>query len=80
MSGTMIDLIIRRNTVETGLSVIANSGANTPMSTPTTIEIMIHDVSVMRRRFRNIIDMRLSLVSRDQGLIGGGGSTGTGGL
>jgi hypothetical protein len=50
------------------------------MSTPTTIEIMIHDVSVMRRRFRNIIDMRLSLVSRDQGLIGGGGSTGTGGL
>jgi hypothetical protein len=47
----MIDLIIRRNTVEMGLSFTANAGANVPMSTPTTIEIRIHVVSGMRRRF-----------------------------
>ncbi len=51
MSGTMIDLIIRRNTVDTGFSVMAKAGANVPMSTPTTIEIRIHDVSGIRRRF-----------------------------
>src|SRR6266566_1517393 len=80
ISGTMMDLIIRRKTVDTGLSVVANSGAYTPISTPTTIEIMIHDVSVMRLKFRNIIAILLSSVNRDYGRIGGGGSTGTGGL
>jgi hypothetical protein len=46
----MIDLIIRRNTVDTGFSVIANAGANVPMSTPVTIAIRIHDVKGIRRR------------------------------
>src|SRR3954468_17812580 len=54
MSGAMIDLIIRRNTAERGLIAVANWGAYTPMSTPTTIEIIIHDVSEMRRRPRLI--------------------------
>src|SRR3954471_13036008 len=54
ISGAMIDLIIRRNTLEIGLSVTANSGAHVPISTPTTIEIIIHDVSEMRRRPRKI--------------------------
>jgi hypothetical protein len=47
----MIDLIIRRNTVDTGLSVIANAGANVPMRTPTTIASRIQDVNGIRRRF-----------------------------
>src|SRR5437868_3457244 len=51
----MIDLIIRRNTVESGLSLSASSGANTPMSTPTTMEMIIQLVSEMRRRLRKII-------------------------
>jgi hypothetical protein len=46
----MIDLIIRRNTLESGFNDTAKSGANVPIRTPTTIEIRIHDVRGIRRR------------------------------
>src|SRR6202008_1061081 len=57
MSGAMIDLIIRRNTVDSGFSFTARSGANTPIRTPTIIEIRIHDVREMRRSWRKILLM-----------------------
>ena len=50
MSGTMIDLIIRRNTVEIGLRETANLGKKIPTTTPTTMAAMIHCVRVRRRR------------------------------
>src|SRR5437763_14779178 len=49
----MIDLIIRRMTVESGLSLTANTGAYTLIRTPTTIATRIQPVSEMRRRRRN---------------------------
>ena len=57
MRGTMIDLIIRRNTVDSGLRLTANDGNAQPTITPTTIAIIIHEVSEMRLRFRKIMPM-----------------------
>jgi hypothetical protein len=48
----MLELIILRNIVESGASVTAKVGFTMPMTTPTTIEIRIHDVSGMRRMWR----------------------------
>jgi Zn-dependent M16 (insulinase) family peptidase len=55
----MIDLIILRKIVESGLRFRANAGNSHPTITPTTIAIIIHDVSEMRLRFRKIMPMRL---------------------
>ena len=55
MIGTMIDLIILRKIVESGLSATAKAGNAHPMTTPITIAIIIHDVSEMRLRFRKIM-------------------------
>src|SRR5260370_15076416 len=48
-SGTMIDLIIRKNTVESGRRVVASAGAAQPTRVPTTKATRIHWVSVVRR-------------------------------
>src|SRR5215510_16240579 len=50
MSGTMIDLIMRRNTVEIGRIDTAKPGARIPSATPVTMATTIHCVSVRRRR------------------------------
>jgi hypothetical protein len=50
----MIELIISRNTADNGFMAIAKCGAYMPISTPMTIDIMIHDVREMRRTFRKI--------------------------
>jgi hypothetical protein len=43
-------LIILRKIVDSGLRFSANDGNAHPMITPTTIAIIIHDVSEMRRK------------------------------
>ncbi|GAC1417650.1 MAG: hypothetical protein NVSMB53_16630 [Gemmatimonadaceae bacterium] len=53
----MIDLIIRRKTVDTGFKVVAKLGARAPINTPTTSETMIHDVSETRRRLLKSINV-----------------------
>src|SRR6266550_3049494 len=50
LSGTMIDLIMRRNTVETGRIETAKAGNRIPSATPTTMATTIHCVRVRRRR------------------------------
>ena len=50
MSGAMSDLIIRRKIVESGLRLVASSGASHPTSAPITMEIRIHLVTEMLRR------------------------------
>jgi hypothetical protein len=47
----MIDLIILRKTVDSGLRLTANAGNAQPMITPITIAMIIHDVREIRRRF-----------------------------
>ena len=49
MIGTMIDLIIRRKMVESGLRLYARLGFSQPIRTPTTMEMRIHRVSDMPR-------------------------------
>src|SRR5881628_1819697 len=63
MRGAMIDLIIRRKTVESGLSLTANSGAYMPTSTPTTMEMRIHVVRDSRFTCR-IIALLSGICSR----------------
>src|SRR6266540_2863339 len=58
MIGTMIDLIIRRKTVDSGFSVTAKSGNAQPTSTPIAIAIRIHCVREKRRRMRSIIALK----------------------
>jgi hypothetical protein len=57
MIGTMIDLIILRKIVDSGLRLTANVGKAQPTITPATIAIIIHVVSEMRLRFRKIMLM-----------------------
>jgi hypothetical protein len=59
MIGTMIDLIILRKIVDSGLRLTAKDGNAHPTITPTTIAIIIHDVSEMRLRFRKIMPMSM---------------------
>src|SRR5678815_1908521 len=47
--GAISDLIMFRKIVDRGLRVTARPGASHPRSTPTTIEMMIHCVSEIRR-------------------------------
>ena len=60
ISGTTIDLIIRRKIVASGLTASATLTlvqtvlSRYPIRTPTTIEITIHQVSEMERRKRHI--------------------------
>jgi hypothetical protein len=53
----MIDLIILRKIVDAGLRLTPKSGNSHPIKTPTTMEIIIHEVSEMRLRFRKIVPM-----------------------
>src|SRR6266480_4796274 len=74
MIGTMIDLIILRKTVDSGLRLSANVGNTQPMITPITIAIIIHDVSDTRLRFRNTVIIDFGDGWTDLGAIGGGDS------
>ena len=50
MIGTTIDLIIRRKMVESGLRLVARSGASHPTSAPITMKMRIHLVPEIPRR------------------------------